>query len=157
MRFVIGLLSAALLTPASRGDDDLCLRVKVALALACDCGKCGDAKKDAKPAKAAGALDWFVSAASKVEDSPAPKVAPKKAKPAAPAPAAKPAAPARRSWALFTVWDGRGRTWYEWRPVDDPAPAVMPAPAVVAPPPPIDWQVYVPPVFDPFRECVGTA
>lgn len=226
MRFVIGLLSAALLTPASRGNDaDLALRVKVALALACDCGECGDAKTDAPAKVNAGALDWFVSAASKVEDSPAPKVAPKKAKPAAPAAPKAKACPCGVNCpkggdcgAGCDCGPGGGRLVMESTPYKevratvaggtkvlmmvrppadrgnrfpvrldfttlrcddapfdaglyrcDRSPAgapqmeleetwvkPMPPPTPVAAPPPIDWQVYVPPVFDPFRECVGT-
>lgn len=159
--------------PASRGDegaDDRARKVKVALALTCDCGKCKPPTEKA----AARSMSWLVSATAP-EVAPAPrKVVPAEKKAAPPAPAKKakgcacgdacpkggcevcdcgkpagavvaPTGPVRQLWQM---WDARGNSWYEWR---DPAPKVMPAAAAV------DWQVIRPPVYSPFPVCVGTA
>lgn len=144
------LFLAALLAPASRGDDpDLELRVKVALALSGDC--CTPSHPAAPDHTMAGAMDWLVPvSAPRVEPAPAPapKVAPKKKEPAAPAPA--PAKPAKQLWLMHDYW---GNQWLEWR---DPAPKIMPPPAPVARPAALDWRVLRPAVLDPFAPCVGS-
>lgn len=149
IRVLFVLLLAAILAPDSRGDDsDLALRVRVALALA-DC--CTTGHHTAPSGTPSCALDWLVPvSAPRVEPAPAPKVAPKKTEPAAPAPAAKPAAP---ELILWQMWAADGRTWFEWR---EAPPKIMPPPAPAAKPAALDWRVIRPAILDPFAPCVGS-
>lgn len=106
--FVIVACLFLAMPSVSRGDDaaDRSRKVRVALALAT-----ADAKTEravAQPA-AAPVTDWLVAGLSDA----------KREEPAAPR-KVEPTRPAKELWQL---WDGAGRTWYEWR---DPAPRVMP-------------------------------